>query len=390
MPTGETLLHILFVSHSFPPENNFLENLGGMQRVAMELYDALCRLQPAVKVSGHILRTSWKQTTLRTPPFLLRSLHTLPRRVHREYVSVLLFSSMVTATLAPLLKKRLPSLPMATILHGQDVTFPFAPYQRYLPHVFRTLDAVFPVSHATGQQAIQRGAFPDRVHVIPNGINLQRVRFCARRSLCRQQLLQHFPKAARTFPRNGFLLCSVGRQVKRKGFHWFIEEVMPHLPEHVHYWLAGDGPMHNSLARAIHKHHLDHRVHLLGRVTEDALHLLYRGSDVFVMPNIPVPGDMEGFGVVMLEAGLAGLPVIASKLEGIADVIKEGANGHLLPPLQAKAFQQAILRYVYQPDRLEQLSRQAHAYVRTHFSWDAIAQQYVAHLTGLVTGAQAT
>ncbi len=47
---------------------------------------------------------------------------------------------------------------------------------------------------------------------------------------------------------------------------------------------------------------------MLGRVSEEALGSLYRGADLFVMPNVPVPGDIEGFGVVMLEAGLCGLP----------------------------------------------------------------------------------
>ncbi len=389
MPSEASPLRVLFVSHSFPPENRFLENIGGMQRVATELYEALSR-QPELKVSGQLLRSSWKQTGLRTPPFLLHTLRILPRRVHEEGISIILFSSMVTALLAPLLKKRLPATPLTAIIHGQDVTYPLSLYQRYLPRVFHALDAVFPVSRATAQQALQRGTAEEKVHVIPNGIDLQRIPFCAERTACRRVLFKRFPEAARMFPEDGFLLCSVGRQVKRKGFHWFIQEVMPLLPEHVHYWLAGEGPMHENLRRLVERMNLSHRVHLLGRVTEEALRDLYRGANLFVMPNIPVSGDMEGFGVVMLEAGLAGLPVVASRLEGIIDVIEEGKNGHLVPPLQPEAFWQAILPYVEDTYRLEQFSRRASTYVRTHFSWDAIARQYVHRLTRLAAGTRMT
>ena len=74
---------------------------------------------------------------------------------------------------------------------------------------------------------------------------------------------------------------------------------------------------------AVGRHGLAERVRILGRVGEELLATLYSGADLFVMPNIPVPGDMEGFGVVMLEAGLNGLPVLA------ADDLLELLDGHL-------------------------------------------------------------
>ena len=167
----------------------------------------------------------------------------------------------------------------------------------------------------TGEACRQRGCTPEKVHVIPNGINPGR--FLTTSDAPKRTLLARaFPEETASLPTHALVLCSVGRQVKRKGFHWFVEAVMPQLPAHIYYWLAGEGPMIAEVQAAVDRHQLGEQVCLLGRVSEDQLEALYRGSDLFIMPNINVPGDMEGFGVVMLEAGLCKTPAIAAGIEG--------------------------------------------------------------------------
>jgi len=108
------------------------------------------------------------------------------------------------------------------------------------------------------------------------------------------------------------------------------------------------------------------------------LHRLYRGADLFVMPNVPAPeGDMEGFGVVMLEAGLSGLPTVAARLEGIRDVIAEGENGHLVPPRDAEAFAAAVRRYHDGARDPQTAGQRAAVYVERTFGWPAVAGRYV-------------
>ncbi len=152
---------------------------------------------------------------------------------------------------------------------------------------------------------------------------------------------------------------------------------MPRLPAHVHYWLAGDGPDASAIEAAIERHRLQERVRRLGRVPDDVLHQLYRAADLFIMPNRPVPGDMEGFGVVMLEAALCGAPVLAARLEGIQDVVAEGENGHLIESGDADGFVRWILHYDRDRTALRTLSERAAAYVRAHFSWEVVADRYV-------------
>src|SRR5690606_10325261 len=79
---------------------------------------------------------------------------------------------------------------------------------------------------------------------------------------------------------------------------------------------------------AVQQSSQSNHIYLLGRQPDDILQLAYCAADLFIMPNIVVPGDMEGFGVVMLEANLMNTPVIASDLEGIIDVIEPGKNGY--------------------------------------------------------------
>ncbi len=374
-------MRILFVSHSFPPADAPLDNLGGMQRVATELYAALGRI-PGVEVQGELLRTTWKTTHLRVPFFLARVIRRLRSVGKRKTADVVLFSSMVTAATTVRVGKalRASGIPSAAIAHGRDLTLPSPPYQRLLPRVFKGLDRLLPVSRATGDEALGRGLPTAKLDVLPNGIDVTRFAPPSDQAQARADLLR---TAGLDLPDDALLLSSIGRHVERKGFGWFAERVMPTLPDGVHWLLGGDGPETDAIRAIVAERGLQDRVHLLGRVSEEMLARLYQGSDLFVMPNRPVDGDMEGFGVVMLEANLAGTPAVGAGIEGIRDVISEGVNGHLLPTGDVRAFSELIARYHTDRPALNALSVQASPYVRNTFSWDAVARRYVDSLRAL-------
>ena len=378
------MFRLLFVTHSFPPPDRPLASVGGMQRVATELHHALEQL-PDLHLESQILYSSWERVHQRVPYFLLKTVGRLNQIARSKSVDAVLFSSMVTASLTTVRKKKLrrAGIKTAAIVHGQDVTTPFGPYQQFVPHVFSSIDAILPVSRATGEQCLERGLLPEKLHVVPNGVRLERFTPLINRIHMKRELLNTFSRQEVPFSENGLLLCSVGRQVKRKGFSWFIRHVMPRLPNNVHYWLAGDGPETETIQQSAKEAGVAHRVRLLGRVTDDELALLYRGADLFMMPNIPVPGTMEGFGVVLLECGLNGMPAIAARLEGIQDVINEDQNGHFVESGDADGFMEFVLKYYNDRPALKELSRRAAKYTRDTFSWEAVARQYVDVLKGL-------
>ena len=371
-------MRILYVSHSFPLPGQPLSNVGGMQRVATGLHAALAR-HPDVKLSSLVLETSWKSTPYTVPLFMAGLLRSLPRVVREDAVDVVLFSSMVTASVAVALRKSIArrGALTAVIPVGRDVTLPTPGYQGFVPRVFRAVDLFFPISRATGDECLKRGLEPSKMHVVPCGVDTELFSPPRDRAAARRELLRAIGEGPGTISDDALLLVSVGRHQERKGFQWFADQVMPRLPADVHYLVTGEGPMTPQIQAAIDRHGLGGRARLLGKVSEEMLRTLYRGADLFVMPNIHVPGDIEGFGVVMLEAGLCGMPVVAADLEGISDVVLEGENGHLVPSRDADAFVDVVMRYRADREHMAQASRAAARYTARNFSWAGIADRFV-------------
>jgi phosphatidylinositol alpha-1,6-mannosyltransferase len=367
-----------------------MSKIGGMQRVGIDLLKQL-QAHPEVEVETIILRSEREIEVFGFPPFLFRAYKTARSKMKRGEVDAILFSAMPSAVVASLLAgaARKARVPLAATSHGHDVIAASSVYQWLVARVLARLDAMLPVSQATGQQCVRRGLPEDRLFVTPNGIERDRFGenfpgFFTSRSDRRRVLADAFPELAGKIGPDDLLLCSVGRQVKRKGHEWFIRHVMPQLKSNVHLVLGGTGPESNVIARAMANTGLADRVHTLGLVAEEKLASLYCGGDLFVMPNIPVDGDMEGFGVVMLEAGLCGMPSIASRLEGIQDVITEGINGHCVDAVDANSFADIINLYAETPGSLDKMSETARSQTIEKFSWPAVCQQIVTTLQTVI------
>jgi phosphatidyl-myo-inositol dimannoside synthase len=371
-------VRLLYVTHSFPLPGDPLSNVGGMQRVAVGLHEALAA-SPRVQLQTLALETSWKSTPYRMPGFMLKLLATLPARVERDRIEAVLFSSMVTASVSSVLRgavNRRGAL-LAAIPVGRDVTLPTPGYQPFVRRVLASLDVAFPISRATADECRQRGLPDERIEVVPCGVDTGLFNPPVDRAAARAELLAAIGETEQTLPADRLLLVSVGRHQERKGFQWFSDQVMPRLPEDVIYLVTGEGPTTPAIQAAIDRNGLQGRVRLLGKVPEETLRKLYRGGDLFVMPNIPVPGDIEGFGVVMLEAGMCGLPVLAADLEGISDVVTQGANGHLVPSGDVDAFVAGVQRYRGDRGALARISAAAAEHTAANFTWSAIADRIV-------------
>jgi phosphatidyl-myo-inositol dimannoside synthase len=348
-----------------------------MQRVAVDLQRALAA-RDDIELLTLVLESDARWTGMKTIGFIASLLHNLTRIVRENQVDVVLFSSMVTASIVVPLREKIAAggAITAAIPVGRDITLDNPAYQWFVRRVLRRLDLILPISRATAETALVRGASPDRVHVVPCGVDLPELSVTTDRVAARQALIGHLSQMGYPVAEDALLLLSVGRHQKRKGFYWFIDEVVPELPTNAVYLLAGTGPMTVSIETVVREKGLEDRVHLLGQVSEDLLVKLYRGADLFIMPNIPVPGDIEGFGVVMIEAGAAGLPVVAADLEGIRDVITPGENGRLVPAGNADAFVREIGRYADPILRRGESARSAR-HVRATFGWAGIADRHL-------------
>jgi phosphatidylinositol alpha-1,6-mannosyltransferase len=227
---------------------------------------------------------------------------------------------------------------------------------------------------------LARGLPLGKRFVIANGVNLRRFSPWPekpRNAVGRRKTL------AGTGDDSSFVLLSVGRLIPRKGFLWFIRNVVPALPANIHYWLVGEGPQHSDIERAVRQLGLTDRVNLFGLVDEASLVECYRQADLFVMPNVPLADDMEGFGLVLLEAAACATPAIAADLEGIRDAVVDGETGFLCPAGDAAAFVERICYLEQRRQVLKDLSKRAVETVTAHFAWSSIADRFVDRIHAL-------
>lgn len=361
-------MKVIYVSHLHSSERDALGNLGGTQTVSAQILKAL-EQHPDVTVHPILLESSSSWIVPRSLFFLGRLYGTLPKVVEAEEADLVFFLSMVTASMAFLLGPRIKSSKV-TLNHGHDVIWKFWPYQKLVPKIFENLDGVVSVSEATRQASLARGLDPNKSVVLPNGISIDPQRPYSK-AAARAQIEQEFGLDLQ----HKFLLLTAGRLVKRKGHGWFMTAVLPQVQSDVVYLVIGEGSEAATLEQIQQQSPQGDRIVLAGKVASALLQNAYDAADLFVMPNIPVPGDMEGFGVVILEANEARTPAIASALEGIQDVIFEGVNGYTVEPLQPLQFASAI-DTALQND-LETLSDSSYQHVLKDHQWHSIGNRYV-------------
>lgn len=369
-------MKILYISHLHPPKEAVLKNIGGMQRVSLQLTNELSA-NAGVELEEITMETGWKFIGFKTFFFLLRLFLFLPAKVKRLRPDIILYSSMVTGTLGFFLRRRI-RIPMVSISHGHDVTLSVGIYQWLIRKVFACLDGVISVSQATRDECLARGLEEAKSQVLPNGFDVRDLPEVVDKPEARRQLEQAL--GVETGDRK--ILLTVGRLIRRKGHEWFIREILPQIRQDVLYVIIGDGNESAAIRRAIEETGQAGKIYFNGRQEDDVLKIAYSAADVFIMPNIRVPGDMEGFGVVLLEANIRCTPAIASDIEGIRDVIEQGVNGYRIPEGDAAAFASAIDRVL--TEELDTISRSARDYVKNRFSWEAVSKAYIKHLSGFV------
>jgi glycosyltransferase involved in cell wall biosynthesis len=271
------------------------------------------------------------------------------------------------------LLQRSLGLPTVITVHGLDITFPFSLYQKIIPGLVDKCSAVVCISENTRKLCLDRGISASLCRVIHPGVEVPE------KSFSRTRARKHFEERLGRSLEDVTLFLTVGRLVPRKGVAWLLREVLPHLTTRSDwvYIVAGTGPDEKQIRRTIEKKHLQGSIFLLGQVSDDTLNQCYFASDLFLMPNLPVREDVEGFGLVALEAAAHSCFVLASDLEGIRDAVKNGATGDLLSAGDASVWISCLRNKIGKGEELSALGEQARAVVRVENSWQETANQYL-------------
>ncbi len=370
---------LLFVTQDFPPA------IGGIQTYSRELARRLACLASDLEVvaPAHEEASALDRTgpfrVVRVPgrPDLLpvTGLPTVIRRAHALRADLAFHAQWQTVG-ASLLSRRLTGHPRRIVCaaHGRELLFNPAStipglgraYDAFRRWCLRHVDVFVPVSRYTRNLLHEQGVSPARTHVVPNGTDPSAFRPHEATGLRERLGLSGRP-----------LLLTVGRLVPRKGIDTVLRAlpaVLQTVPDAA-YLIVGSGPDRSRLEQLRADLGLHGHVYFEGRVSDEMLPAYYSTADLFVMPAREAVPDVEGFGIVFLEANACGTPVIGARTGGIPDAINEGETGLLVPPSAPDTLAQAIRPLLRAPRRIARFGRRARAHVVRDANWDRVAHQ---------------
>jgi glycosyltransferase involved in cell wall biosynthesis len=208
---------------------------------------------------------------------------------------------------------------------------------------------------------------PRKLLVFPYGINLAELGTPLTRDQARTRL-----------GINGFVLGMVGRLEEQKG-HRHLLEALPELVREIPdltVLLVGEGRQEEALKHLARALGVEDRVRFLG--TRRDLPMIFKAMDLFVQPSL-----WEGLPLTLLMAMGAGLPVVATKVSGVQDVLAEGVNGLLVDPGDSRGLAGAVLRLYGDPALRTPLAAAGRETVARHYSREAMLQRLEALYLGL-------
>lgn len=224
-------------------------------------------------------------------------------------------------------------------------------------YFFARLDGLIAVSEAARQFA--RQMFPGEYQIIPNGVDLRR--FGKKQQANR--LLQ-------TSPIN---ILFVGRLDRRKGFGCLLDSFLRLKPIYPDLRLTVVGPFDPALCQPYRRLAAAQGVtdiDFVGYVPPEQLPAFYHQADIFCAPSL----GFESFGIVLLEAMAAGLPVVASDIAGYRSVIHPGREGWLVPPGEPESLAAALRHLIDHPQQRRAMGRRGQQQAEL-YSWDGITEQ---------------
>jgi len=223
--------------------------------------------------------------------------------------------------------------------------------------VFPFCDAVAPLSAGLVDSLRGLPIRPGRLHLIENGVDVGEI--------------EAIPPAptSEVGGEGGFVIGFVGQLIPRKGIDVLLKALAGLPGAGWRCLLVGRGEAEPALTEQVRALGIAERVRFLG-FRDDRIALLKR-FDLFVLPS-----HAEGIPRVLMEAMAAGVPVVASDIEGVRDLVTHGTTGRLFPPGDAGALGEALAASMADPGPARKMAEAARARVYAHFSAERMARQY--------------
>ena len=269
--------------------------------------------------------------------------------------------------LSKLLKKKL-----VTIAYGLD----FLVHSRLAlrTYYFRSTEKIIVITNQTKNLIKKIHHLKDsQVKVISVGVNLDDLKI----EDTKEDLRRKFNISS-----DSKILLSVGRHVERKNFGLVItalgeiKKIRPNVS--IQYFLVGEGPETENLKNIVKKLNLEKDVTFLGNCDIETRNKFYKMSDIFLMPSITKKNDIEGFGIVFLEANYFKVPVIGTKTGGIVEAIIDGKTGFLINQNNLDDLIEKILFLLDNENIRKDFGEKGYKRVVEEFQWKNIVNKYIA------------
>jgi phosphatidylinositol alpha-1,6-mannosyltransferase len=273
-----------------------------------------------------------------------------------------LFSVLKRTCCVPLPLARRMGISCAGIAYGSEVNLPDAAIAKWLPAILRQFERLIAISNYTRDRLVAFGVDSARISIVHPSVSVG--------------LANGWQQQARGIAVSNFSsvrplrLITICRLVERKGIQIVLQalaKVRKDFPD-IEYHIVGDGLFLENLQALSKDLKLDSIVYFHGYLSEQARNQLLCDSDIFVMiPFETEFGDVEGFGIVYLEAGLLGKPVIASQSGGIVDAVKQRETGLVIAPADVAAAADAILELARDAEMRTRLGNAGNEWSLAHF-----------------------
>jgi phosphatidylinositol alpha-1,6-mannosyltransferase len=358
-------IKVALVTLDYPPERGGVARyLGNLVAGSEGLIDVFVNQGHPSEGPGHVKHVR----LLARGPFSWRPMIGFMRRLGKAGYSQLLISHLLPVGTAAWIANKLGGLPYSIIVHGLDLRLAQSNSRKtwLARQILRGATNVIANSRAIAAEinAFEPTIYPKVVTPGAEPFTLP-TRSDARRVI--------------GLPENAFVLLAVSRHVQRKGLDRLVE-TMGFLPKEISLVIIGDGPDRGRIETLSWR--FRDRVRLLTAATDLERNLWYAAADVFILPVREEPADVEGFGIVFLEAALAGLPVIAGKSGGTPEAIVDGVTGLLVDPHNPREIAEAVKALYDRPDIGRQFGDAGKLRAERDFRWEDRAQRFRQILEG--------
>lgn len=377
---------VLLITRNLPPLR------GGMERLIQHMAHALADRHD-LDVIGPSGCGAYLPGQVRThavayrplPRFMLAAAIAIKHLKRRQFAFVVAGSGL-TAPLAWWATRRTQSR-LVVYLHGLDIIAPSRIYQHcWLPFI-RRADLVLVNSRNTRRLAVEHGIPEQAIQILHPGTDLPGPDPDSGRAFRKLHGLGDRP-----------LLLSVGRLTARKGLAEFIQRALPTLrashPDVLLLVIGADAidavrPAPQSqqarIVRSINETAAGSAVRMLPPCDDATLSAAYRAADVHVFPVLDIPGDVEGFGMVAIEAAAHGLPTVAFDVGGVPDAVVEGISGNLVEAGNYAGFVTLVRHWLANRNQLQK--RDACSAAVCVFGWDCFGEKLHIALRNQLRGA---